>query len=1038
MMKQPPLLRSAVNTTIPPALRRLTWLNIVMQASFPLAVTFMPEIAVAEQPPAPAHSLHQRTQVYILGAGESAASVAQKYHLTLEQLRQLNASRIFAHSFDHLRQGDSLDVPVTPLPVLAWGSNTQPSETVTRRQTDEQQEKVASLASQAGSFLSNKPDGEVAASMVQGMAAGAASSEMQQWLSRWGTARVQLDMDKSFSLKNSQFELLVPLYDRGSDMVFTQGSLHRTDDRTQSNLGLGIRHFTPGYMLGGNLFGDYDLSRDHARAGLGMEYWRNFLKLGINSYLRLTGWKNSPDLTDYEERPANGWDVRAQAWLPSLPQLGGKLTYEQYYGKEVALFGVDHRQQNPRAVTVGITYTPVPLLTLSAERRQGEDGRNDSRLGVDIRYQPGVPFGLQLNPDAVAAMRSLVGSRYDLVERNNNIVLEYRKKDVIRLHIKDLVTGYAGDQKSLGVSVTSKYGLSHIDWSAPSLMAAGGKIIHSGEDYDVVLPIWHDATQSVNSYTVSGVAVDIKGNRSARQDTQVTVLAPEVNKDKSTFTPASSTLPADGKSTQVLTLALKNKNGQPVDVSAKDISLSSGTLKSAKISALARKSAGVYVTTVTAGTDSETVTVTPSVRGETLSPAVVNISIPAPGDSQFTAAPDTLPADNSTWSTLTLVAKDAQGHPLTGLKNSLAFIVKDKSGKIPAPGTITLGDISESTIKGVYTATLRGTLAGKYTVMPEFRGCEIGNLRVAVTLTAAAPAQARSAITTDKVSYVLGDNMAVKVMLKDAAGNPVTGDKAALTADAVKAPDATIRSGSGWKDNGDGTYTATYIATTVGTGLKATLRLAGWSGTVGSEAYVITAPVTIKDIAVNGYTFAKDAGFPTTGYKGAQFTLELSKGSASDYNWKADAPWVSVSNGVVTFTGVGTRNRVTITGTPKNGKSAAIAYSFSLRSWFIDGGGSNPISWSDANAYCSSQPGYALPTVQQLSGTPYRSGTRGVLGGVWSEWGYIQSGLPAGNNWSSDPSPHRPQGHYYVSLFNGKLGTGDFYSVLWVSCRKAL
>ncbi|STB73279.1 intimin [Citrobacter koseri] len=56
---------------------------------------------------------------------------------------------------------------------------------------------------------------------------------------------------------------------------------------------------------------------------------------------------------------------------PGLPQLGGKLTYEQYYGKEVALFEVDNRQKNPHAITAGINYTPVPLITLGAEQRQG-------------------------------------------------------------------------------------------------------------------------------------------------------------------------------------------------------------------------------------------------------------------------------------------------------------------------------------------------------------------------------------------------------------------------------------------------------------------------------------------------------------------------------------------------------------------------------------------------------------------------------------------------------------------------------------------
>ncbi|MCP1065358.1 inverse autotransporter beta domain-containing protein [Serratia symbiotica] len=39
--------------------------------------------------------------------------------------------------------------------------------------------------------------------------------------------------------------------------------MHHTNDRTQPNLGAGLRQFAPRYMLGANLFNDYDLSRDH-------------------------------------------------------------------------------------------------------------------------------------------------------------------------------------------------------------------------------------------------------------------------------------------------------------------------------------------------------------------------------------------------------------------------------------------------------------------------------------------------------------------------------------------------------------------------------------------------------------------------------------------------------------------------------------------------------------------------------------------------------------------------------------------------------
>ncbi|VEN50813.1 unnamed protein product [Callosobruchus maculatus] len=1114
-----------------PGLRRLAWLNIAVQAAFPLTVAFTPVMAGAGeqhflQQPAPLSA--QRTQVYTLGP-----------------LREINQLRTFAHGFEHLKAGDELDVPLAPLPEVRWDGAPRVSAS-DRQDEDAQAQKVAGYASQAGSFLANNPNGDAAASMARGMATGEAGGALQQWLSHFGTARVQLDADKNFSLKNSQFDLLMPLYDQGDNLAFTQGSLHRTDSRTQANLGAGWRHFTPTYMLGGNLFGDYDLSRDHARMGAGLEYWRDFLKLGANGYMRLTGWKDSPDLADYQERPANGWDIRAQAWVPSLPQLGGKLTYEQYYGKEVALFGVDNRQKNPHAITAGINYTPVPLVTLGAEQRQGQSGKSDTRLTVDMNYQLGVPWRAQVDPTAVAAMRSLTGSRYDLVERNNNIVLEYRKKETIRLHTADLVTGHAGEQKSLGVSVTSTYGLSRIDWDAQALSAAGGKVVQNGSDYAVVLPAYQTTTQAVNTYTVSGVAVDRKGNRSERSDTQVTVQAPEVNKQYSTFTPVSSVLPADGKSTQVLTLTLRDENNQAVDMDVKDISLKNSALKSAAVSALTKKSAGVYTVTVTAGTDVETVTLTPSVSGVTLTPAGVTISSTTPdaGQSVFTASPETIAADNTAVSTLTLVAKDAQGNALTGLKDSLAFTIKDSSGKAPAAGTLTESAIAESSTKGTYTATLKGTTAGKYTIVPEYSGTAMGSLSATVTLTdtlpdektstiktdtttyvagtditikvtlkdkagkaltgdaglltdstvtvpnatlktgsswtdkgdgtytatytattvsadnqaslklagwdtpqksekyaitAAQPDQSQSLIARDKDTYVSGDDITIKVTLKDKAGKALTGDAGLLTDSTVTVPNATLKTGSSWTDKGDGTYTATYTATTAGTGLKATLKLSGWSSPAESETYVIHGTATLKDISVNGYTYASNAGFPTTGFKGAEFTLELSNATALDYDWKADASWVSVSAGVVRFTDTGTKDKVTITGTPTSGQGKIIKYSFTLKSWFINNGNTG-MTWPAANTYCSSQ-GYSLPTVQQLTGdSGYVGGDHGTLGGLWSEWGNLSSYSSAGfSSYSAWSSEQKSSSYYYdVSTGYGIVGVGEISQVDHVVCRKGL
>ena len=89
-----------------PGLRCLAWLNIAVQATLPLTAAFTPVMATAGEQ----HFLQQtaplsapRMQVYTLGAGETAASVAKKFHLTPEQLREMNAFRTFARGLNGLR-----------------------------------------------------------------------------------------------------------------------------------------------------------------------------------------------------------------------------------------------------------------------------------------------------------------------------------------------------------------------------------------------------------------------------------------------------------------------------------------------------------------------------------------------------------------------------------------------------------------------------------------------------------------------------------------------------------------------------------------------------------------------------------------------------------------------------------------------------------------------------------------------------------------------------------------------------------------------
>ncbi|UWS29003.1 inverse autotransporter beta domain-containing protein [Erwinia pyrifoliae] len=761
---------------VPLRIKLFAWANIAVQSAFPLAMAFTPATAGADtdrhiDKTAKEHPV--KTRIYVLSPGETSASVAKKFRITRKALRKLNVLRTFAHGFDNLQPGDELDVPA----VMPDGKPDSPAKTGDEQaatpplKDDEGAMKMADMASRAGTLLSNSPDGDAALSMARGQISAVASGQVQQWLNQFGTARVQLEADEHFSLKNSQVDLLIPFYEQNDELLFTQGSLHRTDDRTQANLGFGLRYFAPSYMLGGNIFGDYDLSHEHSRTGIGVEYWRDFLKLSANGYLRLSDWRDSPNMKEYQERPANGWDIRAQAWLPSLPQLGGKLTYEQYYGKGVALFGKENLQQNPRAITAGVNFTPFPLLMLGAEHRQGASGKNDKRISADFSYRLGLPWQQQINPQAVATMRSLAGSRYDLVERNNHILLQYRKKETVRLHTVDRVTGYAGEKKSLGVSVNSQYGLERIDWSASSLLACGGQLVREDAgNWSVILPEYQPGAQAVNTWTVSGVAVDKKGNVSARADTQVTVAQSAIDASMSPVIPAKITLRADGKTQQQLVLSINDRDGKPVDIAESEISVQQESKIRAAgattMTAFSRRAAGEYIATLTAGTLPESFTIIPSARNVRFAP--VSVELLDNADSIVVKEPIRVtPASAVVGDTVTYAAvlTDKQGNPQgAGIpvhwRANDGSTLNEQTTRSDETGTavVTLTRTQPGTAKVSLTIP-----SGKYTA-PD------------VVFSAGVPDERRSELTLSPTVIAAGkDPATLALVLRDKYGNLLSG-----------------------------------------------------------------------------------------------------------------------------------------------------------------------------------------------------------------------------------------------------------------------
>ncbi|EJO8884970.1 inverse autotransporter beta domain-containing protein [Escherichia coli] len=609
---------------------------------------------------------------------------------------------------------------------------------------------VAQTAMEAGRVLQGSNSGDAARQLLTSQASGQAADAVTQWLNQFGTAKTQLSMDSDFSLKGSSLDVLLPLYNTPKNVLFTQLGMRDNDGRFTTNAGLGHRYFTDnGWMLGYNVFYDVDWRNTNRRYGIGVEAWRDYLKLSANGYKRLSDWRQSPIVTDYDERPADGWDIRAEGWLPAYPQLGGKLVYEQYYGNEVALFGESERQKNPHAITAGVTWTPFPLLTTGVDYRRGKNGADDTRLNLGLTYRIGEPLAHQLDSGYVGVKRSLAANRLELVNRNNDVVLEYRKQTLITLLLPPDVYGAELTTVTLTPQVNAKYGLSRIELDDAELRQAGGKVIsNNGQQITLQLPAWSSGRQSI---TLSGRARDTRGNLSDIARTRI-LVSPAVQQQLAVSTD-KTTATADGADSVQYTLSVTGSDGKPISGQAVRWNHNGGTLNGEHIT----NADGVAVATLTSQTTG-VIQVTATTRNQTAKAA--DVTFVAAMQGELLADRTQALADGKEAVSYTLTLKTTDGKPLSG--KNVTF-------------TTTAGQLSQTqgttNQNGQLSVQLTSTRAGQAVVNASVDGSVISAAPVTFERTL------DSTIVVNKTSAVADgqDSIILTAVIRDAAGIPVAG-----------------------------------------------------------------------------------------------------------------------------------------------------------------------------------------------------------------------------------------------------------------------
>ncbi|MCZ4058601.1 YchO/YchP family invasin [Pantoea sp. LMR881] len=339
-------------------------------------------------------------------------------------------------------------------------------------------------------------------------------SEGQSLLSPYGTAQLDLMVDMDGNFTGSGGDLFSALADEQRYLTFSQVGLRDTSDGLVGNVGLGQRWEAREWLLGYNTFVDRLFSSGLQRASLGTEAWSNNLRFSANYYHPLSGWKNNSNTQ--QQRMARGYDITTQSYLPFYRQLGMSLSWQQYLGENVDLFNSGNRYHNPSAMTFGLSYTPVPLVTLSASHKTSSAGESQDQLGLKLNYRFGVALSRQLDASNVAAARSLRGSRYDTVTRSNTPVLAFRQRKTLSVFLATPPWQLnAGESLPLKLQIRASNAIKAVSWQGDTqaLSLTPPENNNDPQGWSVILPQWDNSPGASNEYHLSVTLEDSKQQR---------------------------------------------------------------------------------------------------------------------------------------------------------------------------------------------------------------------------------------------------------------------------------------------------------------------------------------------------------------------------------------------------------------------------------------------------------------------------------------------------------------------------------------------
>lgn len=256
--------------------------------------------------------------------------------------------------------------------------------------------------------------------------ATAFAQTIPDWMEHW---ELGLDIEEDDG-PDVFIDPIIPLYGHSNSewVLFLEPRWQFADETHLFNLGAGARQLVLNdrWLLGANMFYDYESQYSHYRIGWGAEALSSFAELRSNFYLGLSSERLVEEGAGGNtfEKAVDGYDVEAGMPVPYYSRLklfGGFLWYNFQEFKN--LYGWRLRAE----------YTPVPFIVIDGIL--GNDTKSNADWGMTVAFR--IPLG----GNAKAPLRSPLAldetafpegdaraHLFRLVERHHDIVVERRRQ----------------------------------------------------------------------------------------------------------------------------------------------------------------------------------------------------------------------------------------------------------------------------------------------------------------------------------------------------------------------------------------------------------------------------------------------------------------------------------------------------------------------------------------------------------------------------------------------------------------------------------